>query len=316
MFYRSTTDQQWSPLDLKNLYAGPQGSACWLLGGGPSLTTLPLEKIRSSLAPIMAINLAGHGHIIPDFWTAYDPTTRFLPANYRTPRTLKFIHKRRAMDLLPGDTFKLCECPGVVFFEHEKRNFSQSFSPVAARILDWNDSFIQALDLLLHLGFRTIYLAGCDLYIAPSTELQQQAQQQGLNYQPGQSLRLFLEACRSQNIAPGLTETAITGPQYHFDEAKPLAATLRTDDHYQRTVQLLRLSRQALTQTGLKLISVTPHSRLNDFFPCQTIAHAFEDLAHIQGPPAHQKTRGLYTGQPIMAPQLTCPMRDLKAPLA
>jgi hypothetical protein len=168
MFHRSTTDQSFTPLDLRDFYAAPEGAACWLMGGGPSLTRLPLAEIRASHIPIMAVNLAGQGHLIPDFWTAYDPTARFLPSIYRSPRTLKFLHRRRSMDLLPGGTHKLCECPGLVFFENEKRDFTHAFSPQANKILDWNDSLIQAIDILFHLGFRTLYLAGCELSIAPA----------------------------------------------------------------------------------------------------------------------------------------------------
>ncbi|MBA4031361.1 MAG: hypothetical protein C0478_10805 [Planctomyces sp.] len=314
MFHRSTTDQSFTPLDLRDFYAAPEGAACWLMGGGPSLTRLPLAEIRASHIPIMAVNLAGQGHLIPDFWTAYDPTARFLPSIYRSPRTLKFLHRRRSMDLLPGGTHKLCECPGLVFFENEKRDFTHAFSPQANKILDWNDSLIQAIDILFHLGFRTLYLAGCELSIAPATAFIEHAAREGLEHHPGQPLRHFLEQCKSRQIAPELSPNEVTGPQYHFDEAKPLAATLRTDEHYQRTVQLLRLSRKSLTQAGLRLVSVTPDSRLNDYFHYQPVAEVLTTLAAAAGSPELHRTRGLYTGQPLPPPPLRCPMRDLKAP--
>ncbi|MCA8995285.1 MAG: hypothetical protein KDA88_25150, partial [Planctomycetaceae bacterium] len=74
MFYRVFPDHARQSLPLENHFAGPQPTACWLIGGGPSLKTLPLEQIQRSPCPKFAVNLAGSGLFRPNFWTSYDPT--------------------------------------------------------------------------------------------------------------------------------------------------------------------------------------------------------------------------------------------------
>jgi len=73
VFYRLNTDQTELPVPLENLYAGPTPSACWLIGGGPSLRQLPVDHIRDSPIPRMCINLSGSRLLRPTFWTSYDP---------------------------------------------------------------------------------------------------------------------------------------------------------------------------------------------------------------------------------------------------
>ena len=85
------------------------------------------------------------------------------------------------------------------------------------------------------------------------------------------------------------------GPLYHFDEIKTFEATLRTDAHYFRIVQVLRLSRQSLSTAGLQLISVTPGSRLNSFFEYRPAEAVLDELRLQIGDPAREPTRGLYT---------------------
>lgn len=100
--------------------------------------------------------------------------------------------------------------------------------------------------------------------------------------------------------------------QYHFDESKPLAAAIQTDLHYFRVAQYLRLSRRAMALAGLDLISVTPGSRLNDYFPYQSVDTVAKHVATEVGDPEQETTRGLYTEQVQRMPPGLGPMRDYK----
>ena len=57
------------------------------------------------------------------------------------------------MDLVPETTFKVCECPGVVFFDRDaQRGFADFLPPMPAGIVDWNDTFVQAIEIAYRLG--------------------------------------------------------------------------------------------------------------------------------------------------------------------
>ena len=125
LFARLETDGNETAMRLEDLYAGPQPSACWLIGGGPSLSMLPTRRIAASALPKMSINLAGIRLLRPNFWTSYDPTARFHRSIYLDPGITKFVHRRRAMEIVPNSTFKVCECPNVLVFDRQKRGYSE-----------------------------------------------------------------------------------------------------------------------------------------------------------------------------------------------
>jgi len=315
LFYRLDTDQHVIPVNLDDMYGGPQPSECWLIGGGPSLGELPCDEIARSPLPKMSMNLSGTGLLRPNFWTSYDPTARFHRSIYLDAGILKFVHRRRAMDLVPETTFKVCECPGVIFFDrHAGRDFSTFLSPQAPGIIDWADSMVQAIDLLYRLGFRTIYLAGCEMRVRPPAELWQQVSERDVSVDPLGLLSDFFKLCESHGLS---WQHAIPSDElsiYHFEETKSLRAAMQTDQHYFRIAQSLRLARRNLTQHGLQLISVTPQSRLNDHFPYRDISDVLADVRRTVGDAGREATRGLYSQQASRSPKLTGPMRDVKPP--
>uniref|UniRef100_A0A7C4LKH5 Uncharacterized protein n=1 Tax=Schlesneria paludicola TaxID=360056 RepID=A0A7C4LKH5_9PLAN len=296
VFFRLDTELRATPVPLEHLFAGPQRSACWMIGGGPSLNDLPTDEIARSPLPKMCLNLAGTHKLRPNFWTAYDPTARFLRSLYLDPGVLKFVHRRRALDLVPETRFKVCECPGLLCFDRDpRRGFADLLSPQAAGIVDWADTFVQALDILFRLGFRTIYLAGCELCVRPAEPHLARAAEVGCTYHPAELLGEFVARCVSRGLTVSELERLAPWPQYHFEEHKPLAAAIQTDRHYHRIVQCLRLSRACLVRHGLELVSVTPHSRLNDDFPYRPVQDVLRDIAATVGDPARESTRGCYT---------------------
>lgn len=313
LFYRLHTDRTRTPALLEDSFAGPVSSACWLVGGGPSLHQLPHDEIAAAPVPRLCVNLAGSRLFRPDLWTSYDPSTRFHRSVYLDPRILKFVHERRAMDVVPGTTFKVCDCPNLVFFSRDiHRGYADYLSPKHIAIADWSDSLIQAIDIAFRLGFRTLYLAGADMRIHPSPAQQQLARRHGVQYHPGGLLQDFLRDCEQAGLS--LDELARLAPasHYHFGETRALRATASADQHYFRVVQALRLSRRNLALAGVRLISVTPGSRLNDHFPYQTVRQALRDIRREVGDPACEPVRGLYSRTSPRLPAGIGTMRDYR----
>jgi hypothetical protein len=313
LFYRLNTDGTRQDVDLRDMFAGPTRTACWIVGGGPSLAELPCAAIGRSPVAKLAINLGGTRLVRPNLWTSYDPSARFHRSVYLDASIWKFVHARRAMDLVPETTFKVCECPGVLFFERDaQRGFADFLPPRPTGIVDWNDSFVQAIEIAYRIGFRVLYLAGCDFCVRPSTAQIERARGSGVEYIPRELLDGFFERCVAAGIARTEMETLEPPPQYHFDERKPLAAAIQTDLHYFRTAQYLRLSRRALSLAGLELVSVTSESRLNEYFPYRAADDVLADLGATVGRPDEEPTQGLYTRVGTRTPAGIAPMRDLK----
>jgi hypothetical protein len=330
VFFRLHTDGTRTPAALEHAFAGPTRTPCWIIGGGPSLANLPCAGIARTPVPKFCVNLAGHGLFRPNLWTSYDPSARFQRSIYLDASILKFVHERRAMDLVPETTFKVCECPATFFFERDpQRGFADflgsrvesqgsrehsRLSTVDSRpsIVDWNDSLVQAIDIAYRLGFRVLYLAGCEMFVQPPAEHLELAATNGVTYAPRETLAAFYERCEKAGLARGELERCGLPVQYHFDERKPLAATINTDMHYFRVSQYLRLVRRSLALAGMDLVSVTPQSRLNDYFPYRRAEDVLREIVEAVGNPALESTRGRYTLTGMRSPEGLGPMRDFR----
>lgn len=320
MFFRLHTDGTRTPAaHLVGQYAGPWRTACWLIGGGPSLAEVDVAGIAASPAAKFAVNLAGHGLLQPDLWTSYDPTARFHRSTYLDVSIVKFVHARRGMDLVPGTTFKVCECPSLYCFERDTERGFHNLLPVPSSlnahpssITDWKDSLIQAIEIAYWLGFRVLYLAGCEMFVRPAEEHLSRAARAGVEYAPREALEGFYARCERAGLSRSELEQAALPRQYHFDEQKPLAAAIRTDLHYFRVSQYLRLARRSLGLAGLELVSVTPVSRLNDYFPYRPVKQVLTEIAETVGDPTRETTRGRYTSSGTGGPQGLGPMRDFR----
>ncbi|MBT5018567.1 MAG: hypothetical protein HON04_07455 [Planctomicrobium sp.] len=313
MFYRLETDGARQEVQLKNFYSGSNSSACWIIGGGVSLRELPIDLIRNSPLPKFGMNLAGSGLLRPNFWTSYDPTARFHRSIYLDPSIVNFLHRSRAMDLVPESTAKVCDCPATLFFDRSRENSFQDFLQPQENLLpDWQDSFLQTIQIAYQLGFRRLYLAGCEMFISPTEQQLQLAEKHDVHYEKNELLKSFVERCYQAGIKKSELESINSGAQYHFDESKELGATIQTDFHYFRVAQYLRLARKALALSGLQIVSVTPSSRLNDYFRYQSIETTVSEIQSDIGDPVLESTRGLYTGKLDRTPLALGPMRDFK----
>lgn len=163
---------------LTGFYGAAAGSSCCILGSGPSvrgkLPRLSLELRRNGIAPF-SINWGGYESgwkCYPALWTSYDPCDKFSSHIFRDPSVLKLVLKDRSAEWLAGGKFAAHECPNTRFFAHEEKGVANMLG--YGKIVDARDSFLQAVDLAIRLGFKTIYLAGCDFFVSLSDRQQQQ----------------------------------------------------------------------------------------------------------------------------------------------
>lgn len=313
LFFRLHTDGTTSPGIPQDAFAGPARTACWIIGGGPSLGALSCREIARSPAPKFCVNLAGTGVLRPNLWTSYDPSARFHRSVYLDASIVKFVHRRRAMDLVPETTFKVCECPNLCFFDSDReRGFGDFLSPEHGGIIDWNDSLLQAIDIAYRLGFRVLCLAGCDMHVRPSEAQVRLAARHGVSFEPRQTLDLFVRDCEAAGLPREELGKLAAPSQYHFDEKKSFDAAVQTDLHYFRVAQYLRLARRSIALAGVEIVSVTPASRLNDYFPHPKVTSVLSRIHEDVGCPELESTAGRYSLTEPRSPQGLGPMRDFR----
>ncbi len=129
----------------------------------------------------------------------------------------------------------------------------------------------------------------------------------------GEPLAEFTRRSREAGLSGEEQRRIGLGAQYHFDEEKSFEAAIQTDGHYFRVVQSLRLCRSTFAAAGLRLISVTPRSRLNAFFSYQPVEAALDQFRLTIGDPDREPTRGLYT-QTAARPTPTAVLKDVLPP--
>ena len=321
LFFRLHTDGTPAPGIPADAFAGPARTACWIIGGGPSLGQMPCEEIARSPVAKLGVNLAGTGVLRPNLWTSYDPSARFHRSVYLDASIVKFVHRRRAMDLVPETTFKVCDCPNLYFFDSDRERGFADFLPATRTlgasgslpgIIDWNDSLLQAIDIAYRLGFRVLYLAGCDMHVRPSAEQVRRARKYGVEFEPLQTLDGFVRACESAGLSRDELQQLVAPAQYHFAERKSFDAAVQTDLHYFRVSQYLRLARRSLALAGVELVSVTPGSRLNDYFPYRSAQAVLSEIHAEVGCPETESTAGRYSLTGPRSPRDLGPMRDFR----
>lgn len=326
LFFRTNTDK--TQLDctavFRNAYAGTQPSACWIIGAGPSLKSLPvpsLEAIQQSPAGRMAVNMAGRGDdgagwlLKPTHWTCYDQTARFSRSVFNDPSITKFVRASRATDLIPDGTEKICDCPSTYFVESEFRKYGTFVDPHANAVNDSLDSFVQAVDIAFLLGFRELYLIGTEMRICPSKAQIALAESHDVTYpvvmpdkRVSDRLLHFAEAFADKRgielkNACAELEAVDREDQYAFPEWKPFSDAVRCDTHYYDRVQYLRLARKTFAMNGLRIVSCTPGSRLNHWFPFEAVEDVCARLLSQHGDPKAEPCEGRYTRpQPVRLP--------------
>lgn len=161
-----------SSLPLEGLY---RGSSAFLICNGPSFTGLDHNLLRKPGVMTFGMN-NGPKSFRPNFWTCVDDPVRFLKSIWLDSRILKFVpqshfekpifdnEKWEPMKIKVGD------CPNVMGYCRNEKFHAARF--LTENSLNWGchadyggcrSVMLPALRILHLLGFRKIYLLGCDM---------------------------------------------------------------------------------------------------------------------------------------------------------
>jgi len=190
-----------------------EGCGGFLMGGGPSANKMPLELLNTRGCWTLAVNnVGGHARVRPQAFVCSDPPMKFSHSIWFDPGIRKFVPTpkltgRRAVirQKFPDGTFKnhekrVPQCPEVWGFQR-----SSWLTPDDRFLLEngamWGNqdfgvkktgqpktvcTMLLGLRLMCYLGFRKIYLVGCDFYMRPDW---------GYSFEQGRTE----EACNSNN---------------------------------------------------------------------------------------------------------------------
>lgn len=331
LFYRQTTDGKKTDCTaaLKDAYGGTSRTSAWIIGAGPSLHNLTPQQrqaINNSCAARFTMNYAGRGTdgqgwlIKPTHWTTFDPTPSFSSLIFHDPSIQKFLRSGREMDLVPYGSEKLCDCPNLYFLESGHKEYASFLDPRSDKLNHSLDSFIQTIDLAVHLGFRRLYLIGTEMIVRPSKAQAEWAKSLGVDYDEESSVTVVEKKnnegvkteeyesdllfdffkmvmqkgkLKDSEAEDKLQELDREG-QYSFSERKRFRAACSSDKHYWERTQHLRLARRSIASNGISLISCTPRSRLNHYFPTMEVKDVIASLRMQYGDAEDEKTVGKY----------------------
>lgn len=282
-------------------YSSVQRSACVILGSGPSAESVNVDiweqctEFDSAVVPF-GINWGGYSKWnkeylpYPRIWTSYDPCSRFDTALLLDPSVVKFIREDRADEYLAGERIQAHECPNTWFFKPEKKGYINYFGE--GPIIDARDSMLQAIDIAIRLGFKDIYLSGCDLHYKlndAQVEYLRKYQPDYHNCDPENGLwdvlktveksKKFIEdhpdeGKRMQKLIETLSEMGMS-EIYSFGNAGcDFGKAIHVDQHSRKVATRLRLARRCLDRLGVSIKLIEPQSgmesRLNPYFPTVT----------------------------------------------
>lgn len=168
-------------LGLRDQFAG---QSVFLIGGGPSFANVDRSQLQRPGITLAAMNNVAT-LIRPHLWFSVDLPRNFSETVWRDPGVMKFTMDKhlaatRPVDAWNGEAFvnsgiKAKDCPNVWGFDHyngwDAANFLTANSPTwgvngASQDPDGKcmhrTVMLPSLWLLYWLGFRTVYLLGCD----------------------------------------------------------------------------------------------------------------------------------------------------------
>jgi len=158
MFYRFTKSGLRIPVDLDDIYSG----SCFLAGGSPALLKENLSLL--SQPGIMTMSMNNTASIVPSsLWVGGDKPLCYSPKILLDPRLLHFaIISRRDFEV-GGTPWK--HCPNTYFFGTNDNFTLGDLLKPHRDFVWWKNTFYIALQILYRLGFRKIYLIGCEFNI-------------------------------------------------------------------------------------------------------------------------------------------------------
>jgi hypothetical protein len=158
-----------------DLVGNYKGGSVFLICNGPSFVKLDHNKLKLPGVLTFGIN-NGPKTFRPNFWTSVDDPVRFLKSIWLDPKITKFVpqtfHEKPIFDNEKWEimTTKVGECPNVVGYRRNEKFVAQRF--LREPTINWGNHkdygggrsvMLASLRILHLLGFRTVYLLGCDM---------------------------------------------------------------------------------------------------------------------------------------------------------
>jgi hypothetical protein len=144
-------------VDLDGFY---QDQSLFIVGGGPSLADVDLDPLRRP--GVITLGLNNTPLVFkPNLWLGADEPSCFSPHLYALPEVTKLMPLGREEKLVGGKLLR--EHPSCLFFGVNPGFKPSSFLTPNRDLVWWQSVFPMALQLAHRLGFREVFLVGCDL---------------------------------------------------------------------------------------------------------------------------------------------------------
>lgn len=163
--------QDHHPLWLADTY---RGRCAFLICGGPSFADIPKEELRRPGVLTMGLNNSVASHR-PNLWCSVDSPDHWVRSVWLDPTIQKFVpidHATKKVFNSDNWTFmetRVGDCPNVVYYKRNEH--FQAHQWLWEDCLNWGNHkkhgggrsvLLPAVRILFLLGFRTVYLLGCD----------------------------------------------------------------------------------------------------------------------------------------------------------
>jgi hypothetical protein len=156
--------------DAINLY---QNSAVFLICNGTSFKDVNKDSLQLPGIMTMGINNGAHA-FRPNLWSCVDDPSRFMKSIWEDPKIAKFVpqahFEKKLYDKVGGYSEKIVgDCPNVIGFRRNEHFQEERW--LHEHTINWGNHkdhgggrsvMISTLRLCYLLGFKRIYLVGCD----------------------------------------------------------------------------------------------------------------------------------------------------------
>lgn len=158
-------------LDLIDLY---RGKSVFLILNGPSFSNIDHEALRAPGIVTFGINNGAH-LFRPNLWTSVDDPTRFIESIWADPGIMKFVpmaHFQKPIWNSSGEKVSktiVADFPNVIGFRRNEQFIASQW--LNEDTINWGNHgargggrsvMLSALKICFLLGFRKVYLLGCD----------------------------------------------------------------------------------------------------------------------------------------------------------
>lgn len=161
-----------SEIDLIGQY---RGGSIFLICNGPSFANLDKNLLRKPGVITFGMN-NGPKSFRPDFWTIVDDPTRFIKSIWLDPKITKFVPQAHfEKPIFDNATWNMTnflvgECPNVIGYRRNENFNAEHFLDenmmnwgCAAKFGGGRSVMLPALKTCYLLGFRNVFLLGCDM---------------------------------------------------------------------------------------------------------------------------------------------------------